>query len=256
MARFYYISDLHYDHNQHIMSFLDVPADASSSNLIIAGDLYTKGRMPDIVTTLSESFKNVIVVAGNHDYYGTSIDHALVILRKSVDHLKNVVFLEQECAIIDGIKIAGCTLWHRLDPISAIDWRYFMNDSRLIKGPGFKRLHWEDIQQEHIKSLKFIENSNADILVTHHALSNQSVGAQYQGLVTNQFYTTHTPGLLSLFKHHVHGHMHQCFEYEEEGCFVHCNPYGYDLKTSVSQNGCHYAHENNDFSFKYFDVGK
>lgn len=255
MARFYYISDLHYDHNQHIKQFLDVPEDASTSNLIIAGDLHTKGRLPDIVTFLSETFKNVIVVAGNHDYYGTSLDHALVSLRKSVDHLKNIVLLEQECAIIDGIKIAGCTLWHRLDPISAIDWRYFMNDSRLIKGPGFKRLHWEDIQQEHIKSLKFIENSNADILVTHHALSNQSVGAQYRGLATNQFYATHIPGLLQLFKHHVHGHMHQSFEYEEEGCCVHCNPYGYDLKIDVGQKECQYTHENDDFSFKYFDVG-
>ena len=254
MARFYYISDLHYDHNQHIMSFLDVPADASSSNLIIAGDVYTKGRWPEIATFLSEQFKQVIMVAGNHDYYGTSLEHALVRLRESIAELTNVVLLEHECTTVDGVRIAGCTLWHRLDPISAIDWRYFMNDSRLIRGPNFTRIRWEHIHQAHIASLKFIENSKADILVTHHALSDQSVGAAYRGLVTNQFYATHRPDILSLFKHHVHGHMHQSFEYEESNCQVHCNPYGYDQQINYD-DGSRYIHENNDFCFKYFDIG-
>ena len=245
--RFYYVSDLHHDYNGDFIFGFNFPVDAKDSCLILAGDISSKGRTINVLERFASIFKYVVAVAGNHEWYGLSLQEH----HKFAHDIPNLRFLQNAVIELEGVSIAGTTLWHELDPISAIEWRYFMNDGKYIKDKGWKRLSHITIDGQHALALKFIAEAKADILITHHGLSDKSISSYYKGKQTNKFYVTHKPELLSRYKHYVHGHVHSSFEYEENGCQVHCNPLGYatDLGDNMFQL------ENDNFSFlKHFDV--
>jgi hypothetical protein len=247
--KFYYMSDLHYDINGQAIYDLEKPKDASESTLLLAGDLYSKGRSVEVAEHFAHFYKYVVWVCGNHCYYWLAIHET----HKFQSDLPNVFWLENKTIDIEGIKIFGCTLWHPLDVESDVWWRYYMNDPRLIRGANWSRLRWQDINLKHEESLYTIANSNADILLTHHGLTNLSVCDKFKGKLTNKFYISEHPELLRKFKHYIHGHVHNSVEVEVEGCQVHCNPHGYNTK--LVDNSI--LMENPTFSsLKYFEINK
>ena len=245
--RFYYASDVHHDYNGDFIFEHALPEDAGSSFLILAGDISSKGRTISVLEKYAKIFKYVVAVAGNHDWYDLAVHET----HKFVHNIPNVFWLDNSIIEIGGVTLAGTTLWHELDPISEIEWRYYMNDAKYIRGRNWTRCNHYTIMEMHNKALNFIAETKADILVTHHGLSNKSISDRYRGANTNKFYITHRSDLLSGYKHYVHGHVHASFEYEELGCQIHCNPHGYAIETRKG----HRDMENIDFSYlRHFDI--
>lgn len=120
-AQFQIISDIHIDSLRSSLNDILTP---SAPNLIIAGDL---GRTEDwysyreALKLLCRSFKKVILVPGNHEYYCRSsavgrtmqeIDACLEYLARTEPVLRGkLVVLQNQIVTIDGVDIFGSTFW-------------------------------------------------------------------------------------------------------------------------------------------------
>ena len=150
-------------------------------------------------------------IKGNHDFYGHS-------------------FVNQNEGIIDtvnGIKIAGATLWTKLK--TELEWWQFekyMMDARQIHDLSF-----EEYKRIHNVHKEFLFNSGADIWVTHHCPVVQSVHPKYAGDSANIFFASnYAEEILALPKRPkliIHGHTHEQFDYMLGDIRVICHPRGY-----------------------------
>jgi predicted phosphohydrolase len=197
----------------------------------------------------------VVLVLGNHDYYGNTIAGALAEARERGDG-HNIHILENDTLAIDHIRIIGATLWTDYHipwgaedelplPERAQAAVYFcrreMLDFREIHGSppfpdGMPRLiASREIIARHAESKGFISNEMAKpwngktIVMTHHAPSPRSLLKQYQGRAANAAFASDLTEVILKGRPDiwVHGHIHQFHDYIEGDTRVICNPLGY-----------------------------
>ena len=159
-------------------------------------------------------------IEGNHDYYGHSFRDA---------------DMDVHAEEVDGIKIAGATLWTDISPTRWWDFREYMMDFRNIKGMNYDRY-----MQAHTSHRDFLFQADADIWVIHHLPSFQSVHERWKGSGANDFFATElSDKILDMKKPPrliVHGHTHDPCDYMIGETRVICHPRGYPGEHSWYQN--------------------
>jgi Icc-related predicted phosphoesterase len=183
-----------------------------------AGDTHPQKLTRDYFYSL---FKDKLFsVPGNHDYYGNSFRDA------EMD-----VFVKH----VNGLKIAGATLWTDIRPDRWFDFREYMMDYRQIKGMNYDRY-----MNAHKTHCDFLFNSGADIWVVHHLPSFQSVHEKYRNSNGNDFFATELSHQILEMKKPpkliVHGHTHERMDYMIGNTRVVCNPRGYPNERPWYQN--------------------
>lgn len=155
---------------------------------------------------------HMFAINGNHDYYGGHFTGALY----------GTKLLE-----VNDIKIAGATLW--TDLRNNLDWVMYVNgliDCRYIKG-----ITQDVMNQTHEAHKYFLFNSGADIIVSHHAPSLQSVHEKYRGSPYNSSFSNNLDEQILAMnnppKLWIHGHTHDRFDYMIGNTRVICHPRGY-----------------------------
>lgn len=166
-------SDIHneirryYKYDQWFPSQLDTDKDTV---LILAGDVDTAKQIPTYLNFLAKRFKAVIHIAGNHEYYGSSLfdsaRHMTTNLAPNVYHLQN------QTVTIDGQRFVGCTMWTNFSGFQ-LEASLRMNDFRKIRigGPkGYRRINSADIMRLNAESKLFLADSITEdsIVITHH----------------------------------------------------------------------------------------
>jgi hypothetical protein len=153
--------------------------------------------------------------------------------------------------LLGGVRFLGCTLWtdfrlYASDITPAIcmrDAQSAMLDFRLIRAtPWYRKLYPADTVRRHELSRAWLANTLSEpfdgktVVVTHHAPSQGSVEAQYEGDSLTPAYASNLESLMGpavcLW---IHGHMHTSFDYiaqadddsNKRGTRVICNPRGY-----------------------------
>lgn len=243
--------------------------DYSDVVLIIAGDFdeTKRSRYRTNIENLCSKFKNVVLVPGNHEYYGSNIHKTHQVLKTMDDEISNFIFLQDDYFWIDDVMIVGSTLWtdYNNDPLVKFDARMKMNDYKHIRNgppnePWKKKLTVEDVEYMHYTSKKYIKmvvdterelvhNDIKVVVVTHHAPSFQSVAPSYQNDSLNPCYCSNMDNFILDLKPNIwiHGHVHNSFDYNIGDTRIICNPRGYE-----SYNG---ANENFDYNPKFiFEV--
>jgi predicted phosphodiesterase len=175
-----------------------------------AGDTHPDVQLRD---AFHFQFKSkVFFIKGNHDYYGNSFRDADLDFPESFD--------------IEGIKIAGATLWTDISPVRWWDFKEYMMDNRYIKGMNYDRY-----MNAHETHKHYLFNSGADIWVIHHLPSYQSVHENYRSSNGNDFFASElAPKILEMKKPPkliVHGHTHRQCDYMIGDTRVICHPRGY-----------------------------
>lgn len=184
-----------------------------------AGDTHPDVQLRD---AFHFQFKGKIFsIKGNHDYYGNSFRDADLDFPETLD--------------VEGIKIAGATLWTEISPVRWWDFKEYMMDNRYIKGMNYDRyMSAHEIHKHHLF------NSGADIWVIHHLPSYQSVHEDYRNSDGNDFFATElSHKILEMNKPPkliVHGHTHRQFDYMIGNTRVVCNPRGYPNENAWYQN--------------------
>ena len=185
-------------------------APAQDTFYICAGDIIESDDLRGAWLKDKEDY--LFRINGNHDYYDGFFDNAL-------PHMKSTV--------VDGIKIAGATLWTDLsNPLDYLHFTRSLNDYRYISG-----ITQDKMMQAHNDHKKFLFESDADIIVSHHSPSTLSIASKYRGDPLNSCFTTDlTNDILSMKnppKLWIHGHTHDEYDYMIGDTRVICHPRGY-----------------------------
>ena len=188
-----------------------------------------------------EVFGRIIMVAGNHEYYG-SRHHAVDEFMRSLGAIDSrITFLQQESVDIDGVRFIGATMWSDFDkgnPLTMYDAKSNMNDFTKITfkdGETYRKFSPGDAARIHSAHKRWIFDTAKSshlpcVVVTHHAPSFESIPEQFWRSSLNGAYASElSPEILSApqIKAWVHGHIHTETSYSIGETTVYANPRGY-----------------------------
>lgn len=223
--RIAYFSDLHLEFRTngysaippdhfHLWGSVTLPKTIDADIVVVAGDHHPEEWVRESTLKAMEQAWGVPVlfVPGNHDHYYTAFP--------------------EDCGTIvnyQGVRIALSTLWTHLTPVDEIA-KMQMNDFHCIKGITVAK--WNEMNAA---AIEFLAGSDADVIVTHHAPSLQSIGPKWQGHFLNPFFANNLD--FSMFpntKLWIHGHMHSPMDYAQDGIRVLAHPWGYPGENPIS----------------------
>lgn len=143
-VRVFVWSDVHLEKGPRILEDLltgfALPCNRENSEhvvrvLVAAGDIAPL-RRPDLfaqfVHRVSPLFDHVVVVPGNHEYYGSVYNEANASMERICRHIQNVYLLINDTVDIDGVRFIGSTLWSHLNREDANRVMMMSNDYRQI----------------------------------------------------------------------------------------------------------------------------
>lgn len=253
-----YVSDLHLEFPENRRCIESHPIIPSADILVIAGDTgyLTKRRKNHIFEKYTDKFfeycsknwKHVIVIPGNHEWYGGCPMNALgtkYIIKDNIEFLNNASTFIQTDKEYD-LQIFGSTLWSNIPQENYDNVYNSMNDYRLIqyaKGvwfmPGMsiekhfqtcskistllnkpERLtHGHVICGTSLKGDGFIHKPYKLLILTHHGCHPQCINEKYNGSSLNSAYYTDLSNLIDKIQPEawVFGHTHhtQSFKYND-----------------------------------------
>jgi hypothetical protein len=187
----------------------------------------------------------VIVLAGNHEFYGSSIEAVTSAVRAAAEQLSNVHFLNCDEIAIPmkerNLRILGATLWTdfslRGEAMQARDMTIAgqrMNDFRLIRYRG-RVLTPHDTVELHEAARKWLDARLAEshqgptIVVTHHSPSERSEEPRYAGGALTAAFHSNLEWTIARYQPDlwIHGHSHWSVDYQIGRTRVFSNQRGY-----------------------------
>ncbi|WP_426236551.1 metallophosphoesterase [Pararhizobium sp. DWP1-1-3] len=233
------VSDLHLEFGE---SF-DVEPPSDADVMVCAGDVLIKGVLPSMAWLTKKMAPKipVIFVAGNHEFYGGSVQENLRDAKMA--GYPNLHFLENDVVEIDGVLFVGATLWSDFrifgrDPQVAMSYAQSgMNDFKKIKlskNPYFK-FRPTHAYRKHVETRDFIadelrkRSGQKTVVITHHAPSPRSIAAEFRHDPLSACYASDLEDLIretapALW---VHGHVHHRNDYTIGETRILSNPRGY-----------------------------
>ncbi len=232
--RVFYASDIHYEFDGIYVP----PEDITNDDVIIlAGDVCPvlvwdseKYSIDDLFFSLSEIARGVIFVAGNHEFYGTSIEDGYKFLRQRfAEYPDNIYFLENQTVTINGVRFGGSTFWTDLkqnDPLINFEAIRYLSDFSVIK--NFTPEDFINLNRTAREWLVSVCN-NIDVLVTHHLPVPVEYKNEPINSITYMYCNTNLENIIveSSIKYWIHGHSHQSYNFTIDKTNVVSNPYGY-----------------------------
>lgn len=230
-----------------------LPTDPTTC-LILAGDLWSGnsfferrfGLQTCWLEEVAKRFAQVVLVLGNHDYWGGNLQRAVPKARESLVKLSlvNVHLLEQSAVDFGNVKLLGGTFWtdyDRSNPTLLYQAPFMLNDyAQMRSSNSHRRVRPSDIYEVHRQTAKYIRRhatrDHAEqkvVVVTHMSPSLKSIDERYDaaGLINYLYASDLEQTLMTDVSKEVdlwvHGHTHTPFDYEAGGIRVLCNPRGY-----------------------------
>jgi predicted phosphodiesterase len=237
------VSDLHLS-----VAGFQLPA-TDADVIVLAGDI---ARPAEACAWARQLNKPVIYVAGNHEFYGSSLDDTLAALRQHSAG-SHVHVLEGDAVVIDGVRFLGTTLWTDFALFDTTGQRAAAEAQALAMIRDFSRIRADassarpftpaDSVAWFNRSAAWLERQLSEpfdgptVVVTHHAPSLRSVHPRFENSLLNACFVSNAEHLLDgrRAKLWIHGHTHDSFDYTVHGTRVLCNPRGY-AKHGVNEN--------------------
>lgn len=232
------MSDLHLDAH----AFELRPPTERPDILVVAGDVATP--LSNGIRWLRESTDlPIVMVAGNADYFGTRHADEKALARQLATEA-GIHLLEEDRAIIDGVRFLGATLWtdYMLDGDYSGSMKAAavgMTDHREIR-TEFGAFRPEDAVSAHRRARAWLDAILAQpfngptVVVTHHAPTPCSIGSRFAGDPLNPAFASDLSEMILRSKPDlwVHGHVHELCHYQIGATRVVCNPRGYAMEPS------------------------
>jgi predicted phosphohydrolase len=231
------ISDLHMEGTAY--DLYNMP---EADVLILAGDILCVNRLGETSYTLGrmiEKYKHVLVIYGNHEFYGTSFKEAKSRYQTFFSsYYPQVHLLDNSFITLDGVLFAGTTLWTNFKggDVEVIDAaKRYINDFHVIEGFTI-----EDATKEFNKAIRFIKKAakmphEKKVMITHFTPSYKSIHPRW-GIDPCNFYFSNNlnEDLIKPFNLWYHGHTHDSFDYMIGATRVICNPKGYGRENAMN----------------------
>jgi predicted phosphodiesterase len=227
------LSDLHLEFQPGTWREFVGSIEPNADVLVLAGDIATDG-IADALRAFCARWRRVVFVAGNHEFYGSSVDATNERLAEVSQRgsLANLHWLENQSVTIDGVRFLGASLWFQDLPQrgpNESDPRHGLTDFYAIRGLE----PW--VYRQNAKTREWLDaNVRAgDVVVTHHLPSERSTHPKYRGHPVNRFFLGCTTlEIDTLIRERgprlwLHGHTHESMDYLLGETRVVCNPRGY-----------------------------
>lgn len=237
--KFHILSDLHVSHSQYTLQISETDADA----IILAGDIGNGNQGLLFIEEIAQDIdKPIIIVLGNHDFYGKRYDKVIRVWEERLSKLDaDIRFLHEDnvATYIGDVLVLGSTLWtdfHKGDPMAKVVAMECMNDFACIdKNTKGRKFLPTDAAVVHINTLNAFRKArdlhplDKLVIVSHHAPSFRSVGPRYKGDLLNGAFASDLEDFMYEMRADlwVHGHMHNFSDYKIDNTRVVCNPVGY-----------------------------
>jgi hypothetical protein len=248
------LSDLHLESHPR---FVPEPAPGADL-LVLAGDIgsyQTGSRLTEPDFGLGRfSPKNgwptpVIYVPGNHEYDSDDFDAVHARLRDCCDAL-DILWLERETRVIEGIRFVGTTLWSDFDAL--VDPAAGMTEQLRTRGKAMRAANFylekaattrdgqpflaEALREHSLACQAWLRRALAEpfngttVAITHFAPTLASADPRYGLTPGTAGFCNALDELLPRAQLWLHGHLHCTFDYVKDGCRVVANPLGYRSK--------------------------
>jgi predicted phosphodiesterase len=229
------VSDLHLS-----VAGFELP-ETNADLIVLAGDI---ARPAEACAWAQRLGRPVIYVAGNHEFYGGSLDGTLAALRQHCAGTQ-VRLLEEDAWIFDGVRFLGATLWSDFSITGAGEPREQAERQALTLIRDFSRIRAEAASERLFSpadSIALFRRSAAwlqrqldqpfdgpTVVITHHAPSARSIHPRFAGSPMNACFVSNAEHLMDGERARlwIHGHTHDSFDYTLAGTRVLCNPRGY-----------------------------
>ena len=239
----------------HVLSDLHLTFDAferpqtDADVVVLAGDI---ARPREAVAWAMEFAQPVLYVAGNHEFYGGSIEGTLAELKRLCEGT-HVHLLDDSELVLEGVRFLGTTLWtdfglfgagERKAAATAEATRFLRDFSRIRRSESaIAPFTPEDAAALFDRHARWLETKLTEaydgptVVITHHAPSPGSIHPRFLDSLLNACFVSDLErlagaGLAQLW---IHGHTHDSFDYELNGTRIVCNPRGY-AKGGVNEN--------------------
>lgn len=241
--KFRIVSDLHLEFYDKFR--LPILPDDKESVLILAGDICVVNNVKQFKAffkDVSDRFRQVFYIFGNHEYYRGSVDRAVEKFKENIKH-DNLFVTDCGSLTIDEFHLIGATLWtdmNKSNPLDMWNAQRMMNDFSLIRcgkpeAPyllKFKPLKSVELHYFHKDFIEKELENNKDkkcIVISHHLPCKLSADEHFKDSDLNSAYYSELSEFI--FKHQpklwCHGHTHASCEYNLDQTKVICNPKGY-----------------------------
>lgn len=220
------LSDLHLEfHRDHGATFIQGQADDGYDALILAGDITLVRHLPFVMAEFRKAAgsRPILFVAGNHEFYGSSVEEAERKLG-SLGEDPHFHWLDERAVTLDGVRFVGTTLWF---PHSGVKQRLDASLNDFSQIAGFRK--W--VGGKAAKAARFLQETvrEGDVVLTHHLPHRQSIHPFYVDSPLNPYFYHDLDDLVESRKARlwVHGHTHCSMNYTVGQTRVVCNPFGY-----------------------------
>lgn len=237
--RLWILSDLHLE----LTRGWDLPREDARPNfdvMIVAGDLIT--RMERGVAWLQARVvdRQILYIAGNHEFYGTDIDRTVEKARAAAAG-SNIHVMQNDSVTIDGITFVGATMWTDFDLFGDAEYAMrvagdAMNDYRKIRLRNYElRLRPQHTLARHIESRDFIARElrksriGPRVVVTHHGPHRDCARRGFERDIVSAAYTSDLSMLIAegapdLW---IYGHTHESKDFTVGSTRIITNSKGY-----------------------------
>jgi Icc-related predicted phosphoesterase len=211
-VRLLVLSDLHLE----MGASLTLPPGLAYDVVVLAGDIHSPGHKAVHWAARASTFggKPVVLVPGNHEFYGCELSTELDAMRKAAEGT-NVHVLSRNSIDIDGVRFLGATLWtdfsvpiaNESEPIShhvdsdvaraldaarkhVMDYRRIELSVNLSRGQSRVErarrhltpedtLAWHWIERDWLRRQIDVGSGGPTVVVTHHAPSRRSIAPRF-----------------------------------------------------------------------------
>lgn len=239
--RVWIVSDLHveFDH-------FDLPINLQFDVAVFAGDIWRPISNAIRWLTIQREGplkgKPVILVPGNHEFYGHEVGSSRAEGRQRADEV-GIHLLDPGTVTIGGVRFVGSTLWTdyglygRSDASRRVAARA-MNDHKRIfmaENGHMRRFTPDDAFALHVADREFIEATLSQpfvgptVVITHHAPHPGSIPPEYRGDPLTAAFASDLSSLIARYQPDVwvHGHDHHQHDYVVAETRIVANPAGY-----------------------------
>lgn len=224
----------------------DVLAETDADVIVLAGDIAKGQKAVQWADEVAQTFgKPVILVAGNHEFYGGVINRLHEKMRSAAASIEGVYYLERDEIIIGNTRFLGTTLWtdyqglgtdHLMRAMEEAE--RVMNDHRKIRildRGAYRKFKPHDAQRQYLRSTIWLKERLAEpfdgrtVVITHHGPSPKCQPQEYALSILSPAYWSDQDALIqdSDIDLWICGHSHACLDTEVGHTRIVSNARGY-----------------------------